>query len=376
MIPISLYRHSPWCVRKCPYCDFNSHQSPALRPELDYMHALIADLDQDLIQYPAREIHSIFIGGGTPSLIAAEHYDFLFQALKARLHWQDNIEITLEANPGTLEHGRFADYRALGINRLSLGIQSFNPKHLGLLGRIHDDVQAHQAIEQAQRAGFDNINLDIMHSLPEQSISEALKDLKQAMSYQPKHISWYQLTLEPNTVFYRTKPKLPDDDQVAELEAQGFANLKAQGYSRYEISAFCQTGAEAQHNLNYWLVGDYFGIGAGAHGKYSSPSLDRITRSQKNRQPNAYMDPSKPFESEHKDLDAKDLVFEFMLNVSRLEQEIPYSLFAQRTGLSFDRLTPGLNQAAERGFIQLNAESWHMTAFGRQFANDYQSLFL
>jgi oxygen-independent coproporphyrinogen-3 oxidase len=376
MIPISLYIHIPWCVRKCPYCDFNSHQSPAVRPEWDYVNALIADLDQDLLLHPAQTLHTIFIGGGTPSLISAPCYDYLFTEIKKRIAWSDAIEITLEANPGTIERGRFADYHAIGINRLSLGIQSFNANHLQKLGRIHDDRQAHDAIQQAQQAGFSNLNIDIMHSLPQQTLTEALADLQQAIQHAPAHISWYQLTLEPNTAFYRTKPELPHEDLTVDIEEAGFALLEDHHYQQYEISAFCQKDRMANHNLNYWLFGDYYGIGAGAHGKHSNPALDCISRTQKYRQPKDYLNPDKPYLTQHTRLDPKTLVFEFMLNVSRLQQMIPFPLFPARTGLSLEHLMPKLDIAAERGLIVYHPNGWQITPLGRRFTNDLQALFL
>lgn len=376
MMPLSLYIHIPWCIRKCPYCDFNSHKSPEQLPEESYIEALIADLDQDLARHPGRMIQSIFIGGGTPSLLSATAYDKLLHQIKQRLSFTDTIEITLEANPGTIEHGRFADYRALGINRLSLGIQSFNPKHLRRLGRIHDDHQAHLAIEQAQQAGFSNFNLDIMHSLPEQTLSEALNDLQQALSHHPTHLSWYQLTIEPNTEFHKTKPVLPHDDLSADIEEAGFDLLHQHQFERYEISAFCKPTYQAQHNLNYWLFGDYFGIGAGAHGKLSTPTLDTIIRTQKHRQPKDYLNTNKPFLTNLTTLNPETIRFEFMLNATRLEQIIPYDLFTERTGLAQGFLLPLLHLAQEQGLAQLYPLAWQVTPMGRRFTNDLQALFL
>ncbi len=376
MLPLSLYVHIPWCIRKCPYCDFNSHKSPEQLPEEQYIAALVADLQDDLAQFPSRALTSIFIGGGTPSLFSAPMYEQLFNQLQRYLPFSKNIEITLEANPGTFEQQRFRDYRALGINRLSLGIQSFHPKHLQKLGRIHDEKQAENAVTRARSAGFDNINIDIMHGLPGQSISEGLADLRTAISHAPEHISWYQLTIEPNTVFYKQQPQLPDEAIVSSLEEQGLALLAAHGYQRYEISAFCRDNQRSQHNMNYWLFGDYFGIGAGAHGKFTDPCTQQIYRTRKHRQPIDYLNPHKSFCAALDLVSNQDAVFEFMLNTTRLQETIPYTLFKERTGLPLEQLLPGLKQAAAKGLVELHDHYWQITAFGRRFTNDLQSLFL
>lgn len=376
MHPLSLYIHIPWCIRKCPYCDFNSHKSPDILPEQQYVDALILDLEHDLTRFPGRTLSSIFIGGGTPSLFSAPAYEALFNAIKPRLPFANDIEITLEANPGTVEQQRFNDYRALGINRLSLGIQSFNPVHLKALGRIHDDQQAHRAIDAARTAGFDNINIDIMHGLPNQTPEEGLNDLRTAINHQPEHLSWYQLTIEPNTVFYKTQPTLPNDDDAGHLEEEGFALLESHQYARYEISAFCKQDKPAKHNLNYWLFGDYYGIGAGAHGKLTSIDGTQIHRTRKYKQPHDYLNPDKSFLAASEQLSHNDLVFEFMLNATRLQQPIANTLFAERTGLSFETLLPGLLQAQNKGLITLSSTHWQITSFGRRYTNDLQGLFL
>lgn len=376
MHPLSLYIHIPWCIRKCPYCDFNSHKSPDILPEQQYVDALIQDLEHDLARFPGRTLNSIFIGGGTPSLFSAKAYDALFNAIKPRLPFAEDIEITLEANPGTVEQQRFNDYRALGINRLSIGIQSFNPIHLKTLGRIHDDQQAHRAIDAARTAGFDNINIDIMHGLPNQTPEEGLNDLRTAINHKPEHLSWYQLTIEPNTVFYKTQPALPNDDELGHLEEEGLALLKSHHYERYEISAFCKKGKPAQHNLNYWLFGDYYGIGAGAHGKLTSIDGTQIHRTRKYKQPHDYLNPDKSFLAASEQLSRNDLVFEFMLNATRLQQPIANTLFTERTGLSFEILVPGLLQAQNKGLITLSNTHWQITPFGRRYTNDLQGLFL
>lgn len=374
MLATALYIHIPWCIRKCPYCDFNSHKSPEHLPEENYVNALVADFAEELNRFPGREISTIFIGGGTPSLFSAQAYESLFYQLQQLVPFTQDIEITLEANPGTVEQQRFNEYRQLGINRLSLGIQSFNANHLKNLGRIHDDKQAHKAIEAARQAGFDNVNIDLMHSLPEQSVNQGLEDLKAAIAHQPEHLSWYQLTIEPNTVFYKKTPTLPNEDEVVLLEEQGLALLAGQGYERYEISAFSKAGKAARHNLNYWLFGDYYGIGAGAHGKLSASQA--IYRRRKHRQPSDYLNPNKTFLAAEEQVSEESLIFEFMLNTTRLQQAIPNQLFTRRTGLPFDKLAPLLANAAGKGLLELREQSWQVTESGRRFTNDLQALFL
>ncbi|RAP35298.1 YggW family oxidoreductase [Legionella quinlivanii] len=377
MIPTSLYIHVPWCIRKCPYCDFNSHKSPQELPEQQYIQALLNDLKQDLIDFPQRQIISIFIGGGTPSLLSASAYTCLLEEIGKLLPLSKDIEITMEANPGTVEQQRFRGYREAGINRLSLGIQSFNPEHLKKLGRIHDDKQAHFAIETARRAGFDNINLDLMHGLPGQTIEQGLADLQQALQYEPEHLSWYQLTLEPNTVFYKQRPVLPEDDEIALMEEEGFALLQQSAYQRYEISAFSKKNRASRHNLNYWLFGDYFGIGAGAHGKITQDlATPEIIRTNKYRQPTDYLNKDKPFCAGKESIDADSLLFEFFLNTTRLEQAIPLELFTERTGLPKNLLLDKLKKASELKLITLQDDHWQVSPLGRQFTNNLQELFL
>ena len=375
MLPLSLYIHIPWCIQKCPYCDFNSHKSPSQRPEQDYIAALIRDLDAELQQRPQhQEISSIFIGGGTPSLFAAERYDELFQALKQRLQFKPNLEITLEAIPGAIDQSRFLAYRQIGINRLSIGVQSFHGKHLQALGRIHDEKQAHVAIEAARHAGFDNINIDLMHGLPHQTVEEGLLDLHTAIAYQPEHLSWYQLTIEPNTIFHKTKPELPAEETAEQLETQGFELLAAAAFNRYEISAFSKHEKMSQHNLNYWLFGDYYGIGAGAHGKWTDANY-HISRTRKPRQPKDYMKTPVP-DTQVNQLCIADCILEFMLNTTRLEQPISRELFKKTTGLSEDILMPSLTKAANQGLLHLTPTHWQVTPFGRRFTNNLQELFL
>lgn len=374
MLPLSLYIHIPWCIRKCPYCDFNSHKSPDTLPEEDYVRALIDDLKTDLSTTPPREIQSIFIGGGTPSLFSASAYEILFTQLKLLLPFASDIEITMEANPGSVEQERFKAYRALGINRLSLGIQSFNPKHLKKLGRVHDDKQAHQAIASARASGFDNLNLDIMHGLPNQTVEEGLADLETALNYNPEHLSWYQLTIEPNTVFYKENPSLPSEDDAFMIEERGLALLGDKGYARYEISAFSKPDKQARHNLNYWLFGDYLGIGAGAHSK--TTVNNRVQRAHKHRQPKQYQNPEIPFCAGTELIQDEELLFEFMLNTTRLEQAIPLSLLTQRTGLDTALLIPKLLLAQSKQLVTLSDTHWQVTALGRRYTNNLQALFL
>lgn len=374
MLPVSLYIHVPWCIRKCHYCDFNSHAQKNSLPEDDYLSALIADLQQDTLTFGRQKIHTIFIGGGTPSLLSANFYARLFEEIAKLCDFDKSIEITLEANPGTVEHGLFSDYREIGINRLSLGIQSFNNNHLQKLGRVHDAKQAKQAIELARKAGFTNINLDIMHSLPGQSITESLNDLKEALTFEPEHLSWYQLTIEPNTLFYKIKPSLPDDEVIETVEIEGLDILSSHGLSRYEISAFAKNNCQSQHNLNYWLFGDYIGIGAGAHGKLTDTHNKKIYRTHKSRQPNDYM--YKKFLVENREISTKDIIFEFMLNTTRLEQKITTNLFTSRTLLPYNFIESKLSKAAKLGLIRLEESSWQITPFGRRFTNNLQEIFL
>ncbi len=374
MLPLSLYIHIPWCIQKCPYCDFNSHKTPAQRPEMAYVKALLDDLSHELYTKPAREIYSIFIGGGTPSLFSADAYEALFHGLKQQLSFSKDIEITLEANPGTVDTQRFRDYHALGINRLSLGIQSFQDRHLKALGRIHDGAQAKDAIHIARLAGFDNLNIDLMHSLPHQTLEEGLADLQTALRFSPEHLSWYQLTIEPNTVFYKTKPSTPTEDFTATLEEEGFQYLAAHGLTRYETSAFSQPNKECLHNMNYWRFGDYYGIGAGAHGKFTHHDTS-IVRTQKHRMPHAYLTTTQKALPENI-LDHDEICFEFMLNTTRLIEAIPYTLFETRTHLHMDRLRPALDLAAQKGLVSLQHDHWKITPLGLRFTNDLQALFL
>ncbi|MFZ1568107.1 MAG: radical SAM family heme chaperone HemW [Thiolinea sp.] len=376
-IPLALYIHLPWCIRKCPYCDFNSHHAPNHLPEKQYVQALLNDLAQELPYIWGRRLESIFIGGGTPSLFSAESMDELISGIRALLPFRPNIEITLEANPGTFEQEKFNGFREAGINRLSVGIQSFNPQHLQALGRVHNQAEALKAAEVARYAGFNNFNLDLMFGLPQQSLEQALADLQQAIDLQPTHLSWYQLTLEPNTLFYKHPPVLPDDDLLVDMQYAGQALLQQAGYTQYEVSAYAQAGRECRHNLNYWQFGDYLGIGAGAHGKITDP-FKQVIRHQKYRQPTQYLQQTElgQARSETQTLTAADLKFEFMLNALRLKSGFDLELFAERTGLSIETLQAPLELAAQKGWLTINQNHIQTTELGWQFLNTVIQLFL
>ncbi|TWC37764.1 oxygen-independent coproporphyrinogen-3 oxidase [Pseudomonas sp. SJZ079] len=373
--PLSLYIHIPWCVKKCPYCDFNSHAAGPTLPEQEYVDALLADLDEDLPQVHGRQLTSIFFGGGTPSLFSAEALGRLLEGVEQRVPFAPDIEITLEANPGTFEQAKFAAYRALGINRLSIGVQSFQADKLKALGRIHDGDEAIRAADMARAAGFDNFNLDLMHGLPDQSIDDALGDLRIAIAQQPTHLSWYQLTLEPNTVFWNQPPKLPEDDILWDIQEAGQALLAEHGYAQYEVSAYAQPGKAARHNLNYWSFGDFLGIGAGAHAKLSSPD-GTIKRSWKTRLPKDYLDPSKRFSAGERVLGPDELPFEFLMNVLRLTDGSASELFTQRTGLPLSQLAAARAEAEQRGLLHSDPSRLTATREGQLFLNDLLQHFL
>lgn len=375
-IPLSLYIHFPWCVKKCPYCDFNSHLKPDSMPEQAYIARLIEDLDQALPDIWGRRVSSIFMGGGTPSLFHPDHINTLLEAIRARIPFAGEIEITMEANPGTVDAGYFKGFKQAGINRLSIGIQSFDDRQLKALGRIHDSSKAQHAIETAYQAGFTNLNLDLMHGLAEQSLEQALHDLTIALSFKPQHLSWYQLTIEPNTVFYKTPPILPDDDRIAGMQQQGWQLLQQHGFHQYEISAFSQAHRQAQHNLNYWQFGDYLGLGAGAHSKLSDRAMGTITRFSKLKQPKDYLNPAKAFKTAIESIEAEQRPFEFMLNALRLTQAIPWTLFEQRTFLTRDRLQPFLQQAQAQTLFTWDDYALSLTPLGQRFSNEAMALFL
>ncbi len=390
--PLSLYVHIPWCVRKCPYCDFNSHEARANIPEQEYIDALLRDLEQDLPRVWGRIVHTIFIGGGTPSLFSPEALGRLLSGIRARLPLDQNIEITLETNPGTVELERFKGFRATGINRLSIGIQSFDEEKLKALGRIHGREEALRAAEAARAAGFDNFNLDLMFGLPGQTVEQALADMRAAMALRPTHLSAYQLTIEPNTLFHARPPALPDDDITWDMQSQLQTELAAADYRQYEVSAYARPGYECRHNLNYWKFGDYLGIGAGAHAKITAAgdaqgcaSVARggtpgatITRLWKVKHPNEYLSAAGAPESiggEQK-LSRHDAVAEFMLNALRLVDGFPSPLFQERAGLPISACEPKLALAENKGLIEWDARSIRPTPQGRRFLNNLLELFV
>ena len=377
LIPLSLYIHMPWCVRKCPYCDFNSHAVPdgQLSTDLEqqYLAALVADFETQVDMAQGRAIHSVFIGGGTPSLISAQGYQWLFDQLKARLDFEADCEITLEANPGTVEHDPFADYLAVGINRLSLGVQSFDSEHLQRLGRIHSADNALSAIQQARQAGFQRVNVDLMHGLPQQTLEQALTDLKIAVEQGATHISWYQLTIEPNTVFFRTQPMLPQDEILEQIQEQGEAYLKAQGFINYEVSAWRKEQPSA-HNLNYWQFGDYLAIGAGAHAKVTRP--DGIYRFQKTRLPRDYLAKVPADHLQMKKIEADELPFEFMMNALRLNDGVDAKFYTQRTGLDLQDINETLNQLRDKKLLVDDVNRIACTEQGHIFLNSVLESFL
>ncbi|NUO71496.1 MAG: radical SAM family heme chaperone HemW [Frateuria sp.] len=381
--PLALYVHMPWCVKKCPYCDFNSH---GLRgeppPYAAYVDTLLADLDADLADFGAaahgRPIVSVFFGGGTPSLFAPEHIARFLDGARARLPFADDCEITLETNPGTVEHGRFDGYLAAGVNRLSFGIQSFDDDKLKRLGRIHSAADAEAAVKSAQDSGYVNLNLDLMYALPQQSLDGALADVERAIALAPTHISHYQLTLEPNTAFAANPPTLPDDDHAWAMQEACEARLAQAGYGQYEISAYARPDRRCRHNLNYWQFGDYLGIGAGAHGKLTDAAAGTVRRRWKSRHPRSYLEAAGGPARIGGDgpVPPAELPFEYMLNALRLHEGVPLEAFAERTGLAPERIAPALARAHARGWLQREPGRLHPTALGQRFLNDLIGLFL
>ncbi|NUR23405.1 radical SAM family heme chaperone HemW [Frateuria sp.] len=381
--PLALYVHMPWCVKKCPYCDFNSH---GLRgeppPYAAYVDTLLADLDADLADFGAaahgRPIVSVFFGGGTPSLFAPEHIARFLDGARARLPFADDCEITLETNPGTVEHGRFDGYLAAGVNRLSFGIQSFDDDKLKRLGRIHSAADAEAAVKSAQDSGYVNLNLDLMYALPQQSLDGALADVERAIALAPTHISHYQLTLEPNTAFAANPPTLPDDDHAWAMQEACEARLAQAGYGQYEISAYARPDRRCRHNLNYWQFGDYLGIGAGAHGKLTDAAAGTVRRRWKSRHPRSYLEAAGGPARIGGDgpVSPAELPFEYMLNALRLHEGVPLEAFAERTGLAPERIAPALARAHARGWLQREPGRLHPTALGQRFLNDLIGLFL
>ena len=375
--PLSLYIHIPWCVQKCPYCDFNSHAQKGAIPEQDYVHHLLADLTADLSRYQEslqqRPLHSIFIGGGTPSLFSAENIAYLLHQIEQHIPFDPNIEITLEANPGTAEAERFLGYAQAGINRISMGIQSFSDEKLQKLGRIHNAAEAKSAVGFARVSSLRSFNLDLMHGLPNQTLNEALDDLRQAIELAPPHLSWYQLTIEPNTMFAYRPPKLPDDDELWDIFEQGHQLLTAAGYQQYETSAYAKPGFQCQHNLNYWRFGDYLAIGCGAHGKLSFPS-GKILRYSKTKHPKGYM--RGEYLYEERDVSTEDRPFEFFMNRFRLLEAVPKNEFEQFTGLPLSVVDKTMAWALDQKFITETDRTWQVTEHGKLFLNELLEAFL
>ena len=373
--PLSLYVHFPWCVRKCPYCDFNSHEVKNGFPEEEYLAALRADLENALPLIWGRKIYTIFIGGGTPSLMSAAGLDRLMSDIRTLLPLDGAAEITMEANPGTFEAEKFRSYRASGINRLSIGIQSFNSRHLQALGRIHDDGEARRAVEIAH-ANFDNFNLDLMYALPTQTLDEARTDVATAIGFEPPHLSLYHLTLEPNTYFAKYPPQVPDDDASAEMQDMIQQLTSESEYQQYEVSAYAKPGRHARHNLNYWEFGDYLGIGAGAHSKISFPH--RVVRQMRYKQPKAYLEQVKMGSHIQEEFEIRrdDLGFEFMLNALRLNGGFEPNRFAERTGLTLNVIEKQLNAAEAKGLLYRDHKIIRPTELGRRFLNELQQMFL
>jgi len=373
--PLALYIHIPWCIRKCPYCDFNSHEERGEVPEAQYVEALIADLEFALPSIWGRRIGSVFLGGGTPSLFSPEAIDRILAAVRARVTVAPDAEITLEANPGTFEQAKFAGFRAAGVNRLSLGVQSFNPVHLSALGRVHDEREARIAAAAAVEI-FGNVNLDLMYALPGQTVKEARADVAEALAFATPHLSFYHLTIEPNTLFHRHPPRLPDEDEAADIADAVESALTDAGYGHYETSAFAKPGRESRHNLNYWRFGDYLGIGAGAHSKLSFP--ERIVRQVRHKQPQQYLERMARGEPllEEREVTRGEIGFEFMLNALRLTDGVPLALFAERTGFPPTIVRKELDEAEQRGLLVRDHERIKPTPLGRRFLNDLQAIFL
>ena len=377
--PLSLYIHLPWCIKKCPYCDFNSHEVPISGfDEKSYIDALINDLEVELHRMWGRTINSIFIGGGTPSLFLPESLDRLLSSIRARLNLNSNIEITLEANPGAVDTEKFLEYRAVGINRLSLGIQSFDNKSLALLGRIHSSNEARKAIELSKQSGFENFNLDLMFGLPNQTVDNALADLKQAVGQLPTHISWYQLTIEPNTVFSSNPPRLPNDDLVWSIQEQGQIFLQDNNFRQYEISAYARDNRVSIHNINYWQFGDYLGIGAGAHSKITNIAHGLIERFTRHKIPKRYIELAGCGDviTEKKVLTSDEIPLEFMMNALRLTDGVPISFFSERTGLPIKNIEKELRLAKKKGLLDWQKTELKPSFEGQRYLNELLQIFM
>jgi len=371
--PLSLYIHIPWCVQKCPYCDFNSHALKGEVPHNEYVQHLLNDLDRDLPLTAGREVRAVFIGGGTPSLLSSEAMQMLMDGVRARVPLSPSAEITMEANPGTVEADRFSGYQRAGINRISIGVQSFSPEKLTRLGRIHGPEEARRAAQLASGLGLRSFNLDLMHGLPDQSLEEALDDLRQAIALNPPHLSWYQLTIEPNTLFASRPPALPDDDALWDIFEQGHALLTAAGYQQYETSAYAKPGYRCEHNLNYWRFGDYLGIGCGAHGKLTQPD-GRIVRTVKTRHPRGFM-AGNYLDKQH-DVAQEDKPFEFFMNRFRLLEAAPRADFTRYTGLDEQAIRPQMEKAIAAGYVVERSDAWQITEKGKLFLNSLLELFM
>jgi len=374
-VPLSLYVHIPWCVRKCPYCDFNSHTSDTALPETQYVTALLQDLDEQLSLVQGRKIHSVFFGGGTPSLFSAQSIGKIIDGIDKRIGFKPEAEITLEANPGTVEQQRFNGYFSAGVNRLSIGVQSFKSAHLKSLGRIHSGDEAIGAVNAALQAGFNNFNIDLMHGLPEQTAAHAMLDLQQAIDLGCTHLSWYQLTIEPNTAFYSSKPALPADDMLSEIQDEGEQLLGKNGFNQYEISAFSKPAKESAHNMNYWLFGDYIGIGAGAHGKSTQADSNKIIRRWNTRIPADYLNSDKRFCAGEKTLSQEELPLEFMMNALRLRSGFNQETFARTTGMVYSVISHTVDQLCHQGLLSNNNKIVTTTDLGRRFLNEVLAKF-
>lgn len=376
--PLGLYVHMPWCVRKCPYCDFNSHAVPESLPADEYIRALVADLEQDLPLAWGRPVGSIYFGGGTPSLFSADQIAEFLSAARARLNLRPDVEITLEANPGTIEHDSFSAYAQAGVNRVSLGVQSFDDGLLKSIGRIHGREEIEQSLRSLNLAGISNFNIDLMYALPGQSAAQSRRDIELAINAGPAHISFYQLTIEPNTAFAVQPPALPEEDMAWDMQQTGLEMLEAAAYKQYEISAFAQAGLQSRHNMNYWRYGDFLAVGAGAHGKITLPAEDEVRRYAKHRHPRRYLQglDSGDWLAENRLLGSKERVFEFFLNQLRLKHGVNIGDFSARTGLSWQVVESRVQQAIDKGLMEIDRTSLRPTELGWKFVNDIQQIFL
>lgn len=379
--PLSLYVHIPWCVQKCPYCDFNSHALKQEVPESVYVQHLLDDLNHDLAYLKKhnvqnRKLTSIFIGGGTPSLFSPKAIDTLLKGIQAKIEFAGDIEITMEANPGSVEAERFAGYRQAGVNRISIGVQSFNQQQLSILGRVHNVSEAKNAATLAHSINLNSFNLDLMHGLPQQSVEQAMADLQQAIDLNPPHLSWYQLTIEPNTLFYSKPPTLPEDDTLWEIQRQGHQLLKDNGYHQYEVSAYSKTGLQCRHNLNYWQFGDYLGIGCEAHGKITLPDTGQIIRTSKVKHPKGYMDLTKDYLNKKWTVEKDEQAFEYFMNRLRLKAPFSNQEVFERTALTKQDIEPQIEQAINQGLLTDDGKNWQITTKGTRYLNDLLELFV